>query len=612
MTNTNEEDQCSTLRMSENLQEQEDEITALTEIINDDLTFKTIDFSRSDYDDNKLAPDRSVSEAEISSTSEFFKSMQITNKGEVESTDIYSKNYRYGGTMRISPDLQHILNNNASSPESICIKCKRCLKDNSEASDGYPESLTSVSLKSESSNNNHQDDYFSIKVNHLPPIVLNFVLPHSYPSDNPPNISLFCPWLNKEQLAQLKENLINLWKDSCGSVILFTWQSFLQDDSIDFLDPLEITPTSDFSETYCGPMIDISKAVQEKLSQLKELTNSKEELKSIDQTCNSSHTSGNSIKNRFYSSDEVLKSTHHNEADEKLPKNNAETSSCIKSSSENKGTLKSHNSSDQQKYYGIVEKYFDQKGYGFIRIFDDGLKRVNLEKVQSIKPNVNEKSKTKTKKYQCGYKYWWDVYFHLSGLQNSKSLIKKGIEVEFQLVDDHRKNNSREVKTNPQDYSLKNDQNKRYKAIYIETYPQKFTLRNEKNKSSAATNNSLENTKPPTPKVNKNNSKCDKKQIEINCVMNMLKYFKDYNELEDEKRFDANVYLCLVCFNEKLGSKCMKFPNCNHVYCSDCMKAYFQVQIAEGMMSNLVCPNDGCDSRALPTQVISSLRLKLH
>ena len=186
-------------------------------------------------------------------------------------------------------------------------------------------------------------------------------------------------------------------------------------------------------------------------------------------------------------------------------------------------------------------------------------------------------------------------------------LLKKGIEVEFELVDDHRRNNSREVKTNPQDYSIKKDQNKRYKAINIETFPQKFTVQNEENKGSTASNKSIENARPPTSKETKNNSKCDKKQSEINCVMNILKYFKDYNELEDEKRFDANVYLCLVCFNEKLGSKCMKFPNCNHVYCSDCMKAYFQVQIAEGMMSNLVCPNDGCDSRALPTQVIISL-----
>ena len=602
MSNTNEEDLCSTFRISENLQEQEDEITALTEIISDDLTFKTIDFNRSDYVDKMHPPDRSVSEGEISSTSEFFKSMLETNNKGVKNIDIYSKNYRYGGTMRISPDLQHILNNNASSIENICIKCKRCLKDNSEPSDGYPESINS-----ESSNNNQEDNYFSIKVNHLPPIVLNFVLPHSYPSDNPPNISLFCSWLNNEQLAQLKENMINLWKDSGGSVILFTWQSFLQDDLMNFLDPLEIPPESDLSKTYCGPILDISKAVQEKLLQHKKFTNSKEELKSTDQTANSSHTSCNSIEKHFYSSDEVLKSTHHNQADKKLPKNKSETSSCIQGSSENKETFKSINSLDQQKYYGIVEKYFDQKGYGFIRIFDDGLKRVNLEKAQPIKTNVDEKSKNKTKKHQLGYKDWWDVYFHLSGLQNSKSFIKKGIEVEFELIDDHRRNNSREVKKNPQDYSFKNDQNKRYKAINIETFPQKFTVRNEANKGSTATNNSIENTRPPTSKETKNNSKCDKKQSEIDCVMNILKYFKDYNELEDEKRFDSNVYLCLVCFNEKLGSKCMKFPNCNHVYCSDCMKAYFQVQIAEGMMSNLVCPNDGCDSRALPTQVIISL-----
>ena len=133
-----------------------------------------------------------------------------------------------------------------------------------------------------------------------------------------------------------------------------------------------------------------------------------------------------------------------------------------------------------------------------------------MDNVQPIKTNVDDKSKNKTKKHQRGYKYWWDVYFHLSGLQNSKSLIKKGIEVEFELVDDHRRNNSREVKTNPQDNSFKNDQNKRYKAINIESFPQKFTVRNEGSKGSTATNNSLQNTMPPTSKVAESNSKCDK------------------------------------------------------------------------------------------------------
>ena len=83
----------------------------------------------------------------------------------------------------------------------------------------------------------------------------------------------------------------------------------------------------------------------------------------------------------------------------------------------------------------------------------------------------------------------------------------------------------------------------------------------------------------------------------------IIKYFKECSELEEEKRFNSKSFLCEVCFMEKNGDLCMKFTPCNHIYCCDCMKSYFQVQIGEGMMNNLVCPSEGCESKALPTQV---------
>ena len=79
--------------------------------------------------------------------------------------------------------------------------------------------------------------------------------------------------------------------------------------------------------------------------------------------------------------------------------------------------------------------------------------------------------------------------------------------------------------------------------------------------------------------------------------------FKDFDELREEHHFRNNAFLCLVCFVEKLGDQCMRFPTCSHVYCCECMQEYFKVQIGEGMMNNLICPNEGCESRALPTQV---------
>ena len=67
--------------------------------------------------------------------------------------------------------------------------------------------------------------------------------------------------------------------------------------------------------------------------------------------------------------------------------------------------------------------------------------------------------------------------------------------------------------------------------------------------------------------------------------------------------------LCLliaqVCFSEKLGSACIRFVGCDHVYCKECMKSYFEIQIADGTVKRLTCPEDECTSQASPGQVRS-------
>ena len=45
------------------------------------------------------------------------------------------------------------------------------------------------------------------------------------------------------------------------------------------------------------------------------------------------------------------------------------------------------------------------------------------------------------------------------------------------------------------------------------------------------------------------------------------------------------------------------------------MKSYFEVQINEGQMTNLICPNHKCTAQALPTQVkalVSSKHYQLY
>ena len=58
-----------------------------------------------------------------------------------------------------------------------------------------------------------------------------------------------------------------------------------------------------------------------------------------------------------------------------------------------------------------------------------------------------------------------------------------------------------------------------------------------------------------------------------------------------------------VCFCERLGAICIQFSGCGHVYCKECMKGYFEVQINDGSVKCLECPSDKCESQAYPGQV---------
>ncbi|XP_070554316.1 E3 ubiquitin-protein ligase RNF14-like isoform X2 [Ptychodera flava] len=77
----------------------------------------------------------------------------------------------------------------------------------------------------------------------------------------------------------------------------------------------------------------------------------------------------------------------------------------------------------------------------------------------------------------------------------------------------------------------------------------------------------------------------------------------DYNKQEQQRVFNSSYFTCNVCFSEKRGADCINFIDCSHVYCKDCMKGYFEVQINEGNVKCLTCPDTDCESQAIPSQV---------
>lgn len=90
---------------------------------------------------------------------------------------------------------------------------------------------------------------------------------------------------------------------------------------------------------------------------------------------------------------------------------------------------------------------------------------------------------------------------------------------------------------------------------------------------------------------------------DIGPKTNMLRLLRDYDEEMRRKVFGVKTFECKVCFIDKLGQNCIEFWPCRHVYCKDCMAAYFSVQISEGNIKLLRCPEDSCESEANPKQV---------
>ena len=87
----------------------------------------------------------------------------------------------------------------------------------------------------------------------------------------------------------------------------------------------------------------------------------------------------------------------------------------------------------------------------------------------------------------------------------------------------------------------------------------------------------------------------------------ILPQLLDFDEAQRQKVFDAKAFCCGICFMEKLGSGCLCVKECQHVYCKTCMTEYFQIQIRDGNVQCLNCPEPKCTSLATPSQVTLTL-----
>ncbi|KAM9385756.1 E3 ubiquitin-protein ligase RNF14-like [Pholidichthys leucotaenia] len=78
-----------------------------------------------------------------------------------------------------------------------------------------------------------------------------------------------------------------------------------------------------------------------------------------------------------------------------------------------------------------------------------------------------------------------------------------------------------------------------------------------------------------------------------------------HDAAQKQKVFATTVFDCGVCFMSWLGSECVQLPECGHIFCRGCLSEFCKVQIAEGNVRGVICPQGDCTAAPTPAQVRS-------
>lgn len=77
-----------------------------------------------------------------------------------------------------------------------------------------------------------------------------------------------------------------------------------------------------------------------------------------------------------------------------------------------------------------------------------------------------------------------------------------------------------------------------------------------------------------------------------------------YQADQKQKVFASTLFECGVCFTSSLGSECMQLSECDHIFCQACLSEFCRVQITNGNVRGLTCPQADCTATPTPSQVL--------
>ncbi|XP_018527073.1 E3 ubiquitin-protein ligase RNF14 [Lates calcarifer] len=78
-----------------------------------------------------------------------------------------------------------------------------------------------------------------------------------------------------------------------------------------------------------------------------------------------------------------------------------------------------------------------------------------------------------------------------------------------------------------------------------------------------------------------------------------------YNAAQKQNVFSTTVFDCGVCFTGWLGSECVQLSECGHIFCQACVAEFCKLQITEGDVRDVTCPQADCMASPTPAQVRS-------
>lgn len=67
-----------------------------------------------------------------------------------------------------------------------------------------------------------------------------------------------------------------------------------------------------------------------------------------------------------------------------------------------------------------------------------------------------------------------------------------------------------------------------------------------------------------------------------------------FNIAASDTTFATTSHQCPLCFSSHRGSSCIRLASCGCVFCTPCLKDYFDLLITEGLVRSVACPSEGC------------------